>query len=242
MYHSVTFGNKNTWDDWHLIPASRPVIAPPKHNSNMVTIPGMNGAVNISEVLTGYPTFANRTGSLQFYVANDYWSRWDVAYSTIMSYLHGQSMRMVLEDDQSYYYEGRFTVNQWQSGQTNSMITIDYDVYPYKRDFSTTDSDWLWDPFSFIDGEIRDWRNITVNGDYSLIFEADPEPVVPKIIATIATGNTLTVEHRYNGVSTVYTLEEGENNIRGLVIRPGRNELIFSGRGTVTVGYRRGRF
>ena len=29
FYHSVVFGEKNTWDDWHLVPSSRPVINPP---------------------------------------------------------------------------------------------------------------------------------------------------------------------------------------------------------------------
>lgn len=29
MYHSITIGDKNTWDDWKMIPVSRPVVAPP---------------------------------------------------------------------------------------------------------------------------------------------------------------------------------------------------------------------
>ena len=29
MYHSITIGDKNTWDDWHMIPVTPPVIAPP---------------------------------------------------------------------------------------------------------------------------------------------------------------------------------------------------------------------
>ena len=29
MYHSITIGDKNTWDDWKIIPVSRPVVAPP---------------------------------------------------------------------------------------------------------------------------------------------------------------------------------------------------------------------
>ena len=28
MYHSITIGDKNTWDDWHLIPATRPLFHP----------------------------------------------------------------------------------------------------------------------------------------------------------------------------------------------------------------------
>ncbi len=43
MYHSITIGNKNTWDDWHLIPATRPLFNPPTVKTNMVNIPGGDG-------------------------------------------------------------------------------------------------------------------------------------------------------------------------------------------------------
>ena len=44
MYHSITFDNeKNTWDDWHLIPSSRPLVAPPSIKSNYVDVAGVDG-------------------------------------------------------------------------------------------------------------------------------------------------------------------------------------------------------
>lgn len=132
MYHSITFGTKNTWDDWHLIPSSRPVFNPPPLKSKYVDIPGADGEVDLTELLTGSPKFGNRTGSLEFIVANDYLS-WDVAYSTIMNYLHGQSMHAILEDEPLYYYDGRFSVNAWQSGKSFSVIAIDYNIKPHRQ-------------------------------------------------------------------------------------------------------------
>ena len=61
MYHSITFGDKNTFDDWHLIPTSRPVIAPPPFRSHTEDIPGGFGSLDLSEALTGYPLNDNRT-------------------------------------------------------------------------------------------------------------------------------------------------------------------------------------
>lgn len=182
MYHSITFGDKNTWDDWHLIPASRPFIAPPTPKTNVVEVPGMNGTVDLTETLTGSPTYDNRSGSFQFIVVNDYWD-WTVAYSTIMAYLHGQKMRIVLEDDPGFYYEGRFSVNQWASGKTNSSITINYDVYPYKRSLFEYDNDnWEWDPFNFDTDVIRSYNDLaTENGSYTLEIDSDPEPYSPTI-------------------------------------------------------------
>lgn len=177
MYHSITFfrefseinpasdddvvsGGINTWDDWHLIPTTRPVINPPNVRTNEVIIPGRSGSLDLSEVLTGYPLYDNRTGSIEFVVANDYWD-WAVAYSTIMRCLHGKTFKMMLEDDPAYYYEGRFSVNSWKSDKNWSTITIDYDVQPYKVSRQSTNEDWLWDPFSFEDGLAYDTEDIT---------------------------------------------------------------------------------
>ena len=137
MYHSITFGEKNTWTDWHLVPSSRPVINPPKPKTQYVDIPGADGSIDLTESLAGRPVFSDREGSLDFIVLNDfnvdgYSYNWIDVYTSIMQYLHGKHMRMVLDDDPKYYYEGRFAVNSWKSDRSNSTITIDYVVGPYK--------------------------------------------------------------------------------------------------------------
>ena len=56
MYYSVTFENeagvkRNTWEDWHLIPMSPPMIAPFKPNYNYVDIPGrIEGPLDLTGV------------------------------------------------------------------------------------------------------------------------------------------------------------------------------------------------
>ena len=79
MYHSITFGDRNTWDDWHLIPSTRPLFNPPDAKTHYVDIPGANGQLDLIESLTGYPLYENRTGSIEFYVANGY-EDWAVLY------------------------------------------------------------------------------------------------------------------------------------------------------------------
>lgn len=131
VYHSITFGDKNTWDDWHLIPTSKPVFNPPLLKNKFVDVPGINGKIDLLLLLVGAPTYGNRNGSFQFVVANDYWG-WDTAYSTIMNYLHGQTLNAILEDDPGYYYSGLFSVDQWLSNRKFSAITINYSVQPDK--------------------------------------------------------------------------------------------------------------
>ena len=138
MYHSVTFGDKNSWEDWHLIPASRPVINPPEPKTQYVDIPGASGVLDISDSLTKYPLFKRRTGDIEFLVINDFNdivtipTDWASVYSEIMNYLHNKEMELCLEDDPEWWYEGRFQVNSWKSEQNLSRITISYDLEPYK--------------------------------------------------------------------------------------------------------------
>ena len=168
MYHSITFGDKNTWTDWHLVPSSRPVINPPKPKVQYVDIPGADGSIDITESLAGRPVFEDREGSLDFIVLNDfnvdnYNYNWIDVYTSIMQYLHGRRMKMILEDDPNYYYDGRFTVNSWKSDQNNSTITIDYRVSPYKYEVMNAITAADFEIGAVIDGGSED-DNLTYKG------------------------------------------------------------------------------
>lgn len=235
MYHSITFGDKNTWDDWHLIPATRPVFNPPEIKTHYVDIPGANGQIDLTESLTGYPLYENRTGSIEFYVANGY-EDWAVLYSKIMNYLHGKRMRATLEDDRYFYYEGRFEVNKWTSDKWWSKITIDYDVYPYKKEPNTSVEPWLWDPFDFEQGIIRDYNALVVDGTLELEILGREEYVVPEITVDSDDGSGMTVKVG----STTYELSDGVNVNPNIVVGEANVTLTFTGNGTVSVNYQGG--
>lgn len=176
MYHSITFitnesimdsesqkiflenNIKNTYDSWFLIPTSRPHVVPPSPKNRTVDVPGMNGVADFSTALTGYPLYNNRSGSWEFMI--DHWNdnyseNWQQIYSSIMDWLQGKKDYIcILEDDQSWYYKGKFTVSGFNSGDKYSTITISYDLYPYKRAAFMSDDRWLWDPFDFDTGVI----------------------------------------------------------------------------------------
>lgn len=233
MYHSITIGSKNTWDDWHLIPATRPLFNPPPVKTKYIEIPGGDGVLDLSTSLAGRPTYGNRTGSWEFYVENDF-KDWTVLYSEIMVYLHGQSFMAILEDDPAYYYEGRFDVNQWKSDKNWSRIVIDYNVGPYKRDVNGSGENWLWDPFNFETGIIRSYKNMIVSGTLTVEVIGDMLEVVPTITSTVD-GMRVTFDGR------TYLLSRGANEIRNIVIHEGTNELVFTGNGKVSVEIHGGR-
>lgn len=232
MYHSITIGEKNTWDDWHLIPTSRPLFNPPSVKTHLVDIPGGDGVLNLTNALAGRPTFNNRTGSWTFIVQNGFMD-WATLFSEIMVYLHGKTLRAVLEDDPAYYYEGLFFVNQWKSDKDYSQIVIEYNVDPYKRKIRSTGEDWLWNTFNFETGVIRNYTDILVEDSLNIIITNDMMINV-LIIHCSASGMSMIYEE------TTYPLYRGANVISKITLNPGDNMLRFLGRGTITIESRGG--
>lgn len=194
----------NTWDDWHLVATSRPTISLPKFQENNVEITGMNGFVDVSRVLTGYPLYGARTGSIEFLILNqyninnaDYWTQ---TYHKVAHFLHGQRRKMVLHDDErNYYYDGVFTVDSFEPGENNSTITINYVLQPFKKARRLSDEEWIWDPFDLDYGITmnRLFKDVEVNipipesgttqewDEYDISDYVGEEPVVPIFYVTI---------------------------------------------------------
>ena len=252
MYHSITFGEKNTWDDWHLVPASRPVFNPPAQKVKTLDVPGGDGILDLSESLTGYPVYENRSGSFEFYVMNDY-SPWHMAYSDIMDYLHGQVLRAILEDDPEYFYEGRFTVNAWKSEKDWSKLVIDYSVKPYKQSLISSIDDWLWDPFNFQNGIIRSkvFRDIAVTEEEkTLIWEKrlfGRAPLCPRWHVTSTEGRGVRIRfiNPNLGLDISKLLLDGTNEIPEFVCFGTKDIAVMiwcdTGNAVVSVEFREGR-
>jgi phage-related protein len=136
MYHSVTIGDKNSWGDWHLISKDRPYIAQPTPKTKYVELAGASGSIDLTDALTGLPTYNDRTGSLTFIINYDYWENWYDVYNDISNYLNGYRYKLMLEDEPYCYYIGRFSVSSYAPGNSASSpwatITINYTLYPYK--------------------------------------------------------------------------------------------------------------
>jgi hypothetical protein len=256
MYHSITFGDKNTWDDWHLVPSSRPVFNPPSVKTKIIDIPGGDGVIDLTESLTGYPVYNNREGSFEFIVVNDNYEpvdehrEWYNVYSDIMDYLHGQEITAKLEDDKNYYYKGRFAVNNWKSDKYHSLITIDYSVEPYK--WLVTEENWIWNTFSFETGVIRSkiFDNVAISTTYvNKTLTQDfygRAPVSPTFVisTTSKKGASIRFVNTTLGIDITKTLPDGSTQDSDFVMYGSEVTLYLkavSGTGTVTLSFVPGR-
>ncbi len=257
-YHSMTFtylkewddavkkhGTVNTWDDWHLIPTSRPVFNPPAVKTVYIDIPGANGKLDLTEALAGYPLYDNREGSFEFIVANGYRASWIGGYQKFANWLHGKDLRCVLDDDPSYYYEGRFSIDNWTSNNdgTWSNVTFNYNVKPYKYSMLTSMEDWLWDPFCFETDIIQDVSNIAFSSTVFVRVLNHGMPVVPTIhLNSTDTGTKFTIK---SGPTVIANVPVGRFRDPRLELLEGENEFIISPsksnkRNTVSIEFRGG--
>lgn len=251
----------NTLKDWFLVPLSRPVIAPPKQKLQTINIPGANGVLDLSNSLTHYPVFENRTGNIKFAVLNDKPGHdWLTVYTKIMKFLQGNNVKMILEDDPKYFYEGRVYVDEWDSKNdgTWSEITLGYDLQPYRRSIKSSVGDWLWDPFNFETDMVTDttFSLIEVDSDdwveYDFTGLIDMMPVMPEITVTSNDNNPIYAQvyntdlHlNWRDVNAGAGMSDGTRTYYDCILCEVTPESIikmrFKGHGSVTLDFRSGR-
>lgn len=233
MYHSITIGDINTWDDWHMVPESRPVINPPEVKTQYIDIPGANGSLDYTEALTGAPVFKDRTGSWTFIVMNGY-QEWNTLFYKIMNYLHGRRHRVILEDDPDYMYEGRLSFNEWRSEPNYSKVVIDYVLSPFKEFVGGSASDWRWDDLTF---------NTDIYTIYYGTFSVDGEKIrtlYNPLDREVELSLLITSPMRIWMYGEVFEFPTGNIEHTNIILEPGNNVMTFIGTGQVTVNYDRG--
>lgn len=225
---SVKFGDSiDTWETYRIVPTSRPDVNPPTAKTNYADVYSVNGPLDLSEALTGFMLYDSRRGSWEFYTKNRAMP-WPTLYQRLLNEIHGRKFKVKLSNDQNFYYVGRILIREPKAPKTHTNITIEYILEPYKYELTSSLEPWLWDPFNFETGIIRDYAGLTVDGTLSLFIPASGRPFIPTITASAA------MEVTVNG--TTYQLNAGENRITAILIDKDTT-LTFSGSGTVSVYY-----
>jgi len=226
----------NTWDDWHLIPTSRPTMPTPGAQTKYVEIPGMDGSYDISDYLASDIKFSDRSGNFEFVVDNGH-ENWLTIYRNILTYLHGQRLRMILTDDPLWYWEGRFSLNEWRSEPARSKISIDFRVNPFKRSIY---GDWVenveWDPFNFeTDVDYSALWHINVTSTPSTI-DIEAYGVRNVLVVRLVSGSSVTAS--FGGVTKTVTAVGGTAAL-GISNRIGKTTLTLSGNGVADIGWQK---
>lgn len=209
MNNGVKFGEKHSIDDWDLLMINKSIgDAEPK--TIEVDVPGANSKLDLSE-WTGEVLYNNRTLIFNFDIYDSPSNWWNLKRQ-ITNYLHGKKLKIILDQDNSYYYYGRCKVTEFSNETTVAHITIECDCEPfiYKNEITTK----------------------TITGTGTLNLSNAKKRVMPTI--TSSESMQFTFEDK------IFTVN-GTLQSPDIILKEGDNIFeVISGAGTLTVTYQEG--
>ncbi len=158
-------------------------IPMPAPKTYQVNIPYASGSIDLSEV-TGNVNYEDRKGvEFSFILYDGSYDGWARALSSIARWIHGKKVQVIPDNDFNFYYACRLEVDGRKSNQINGKIVLSGTAEPFKYDKLASDEEWLWDPFSFETGVIRELSDLSITNTNNRIMIASGEiPSVPEFI------------------------------------------------------------
>lgn len=131
----VTFGERHSYRNFNLILIEKEIGAP-HVKTKLIEIDGADGSIDLTDFF-GEPKYGNVTHKFTFSSIvpwNDLLSQ----YSEVKNALHGKKLRIILDDDPSFYYVGRCYVSSFTNEKNISTITVECECEPYKYKLNQT--------------------------------------------------------------------------------------------------------
>lgn len=216
MMGKVFFDGKDTFAEYGLLLASKS-ISLPEVRTNMIDVPGRDGLLDASEVLTGEVTYKNRTITLKLTgVDTVSGKKWPATISDFCNKVHGKRVKVTFPEDTAHYYSGRCSVGE--VGLVKMMqtipVTVNCDPWKYKNAKTTVSRSDLGTVYK------------------QLALPNESRPVIPTITVAQDTvllwgGNTINVS-------------AGDHILPAVRLAAGNNILkakVASGTGSITVTY-----
>ena len=139
----ITFGDKHTFDDWGLCLVEDPFVDAADPNLNLLEIDGGNGYINLTEVMTGEPTYQSRKKTWKFKTDTQR-DDWTDIMRDIAKSVHGQYLQIRLDEQPGGYYEGVCYVDSHSVKDKVLYINISATLQPfwYENEYTAFDETW----------------------------------------------------------------------------------------------------
>lgn len=103
----------------------------PSVQTKMISIPGRNGDIDASEVLTGYPVYNNRKITINMAIIGGSSTACEEKYEELTSLCHGQRCEISCDFIPGYHFVGRLTISLSDNKKTFGKVKITADCEPY---------------------------------------------------------------------------------------------------------------
>lgn len=213
----ITIGTYDTALDglWTLTGWS---FSAPVMESYFVDVPGRKaGPLDLSTALTdGEPTYGSRTFKATLESSEGTYLERAERIDTMINWLDGWRLQIVLPDDPDHYIIGRVSVEKEYNDMAHCAVTVTAICEPWRYN-------QLERVLSF---DAPDARTVTIRNTGRMT-------VVPLLVVS---GEDAAVSLAFGGAS--WTLGAGTYQLPDLVLRQGDAQLTYSGTGSFTLTYR----
>ena len=207
----ITFGELHSYRDLKLILIEKEIGAP-LVKTKLIEIEGADGSIDLTDFF-GEPKYGDVTHKFTFNTIvpwNDFLSH----YSNVKNALHGKKLRIILDDDPSYYYVGRCYVSSFTNEKNIGTISIECECEPYKYKIEKT------------------VVTMAITGTVDVVLTNSRKRAVP----TITTNAPMAFAFGEHSVSNTI----GTFVIPELELTEGDNIITLSGNGTVSFVWQEG--
>ena len=215
MSTGITFDTWHTARDWGLKLLSYHIPMPePKEKT--VDVAGTYGALDLTEA-DGMVYYNRREGiEILFDLDDSSAQKWLAKELEVSAAIHGQKVKMILDDQPNYYYMVRLSLDSTKSNPVLSRFVLTGSAEPFKYD-----SSW-----SFPERTMASGATVTL--------PAGGIGTVPVFQVSRASTD---FGFSYNGKT--YGLVVGRNRFPDLVVSNNAVTLKFTGTGGLSIDYRR---
>lgn len=234
--YGATIDGHHTLRDLGLVIGNNDIVSSPAPKVNIVDIPGSSYRLDLTETLTGRTEYEGRTLTFNFGIQLPR-DEWAAACKRVMLLFHGKRVKVVLDSEPEYYYQGRAEVTDFDRVGTLGTFTMRVDADAFKYDVSDSLGDWEWDSLNFETGIVREHAGIAVDGSTSVLVQGSDIPMTPVFHVSDYSAEKAAYL-RFNSVR--YNLVEGRNRFAGLAIPPEGGRVYLYGKYTIDIEVRGG--
>lgn len=213
----IVFGTYDTAADG-LLTLTGWELSAPEYQSNMVEVPGRDGALDLSTALTdGEPRYKSRTLVATFETSEGTRLERKERLDTMVNWLDGWRMDIQLPDDDTRYITGRVSVAVAYNDPAHAAVTVNA----------------VCDPWRYAKNETVVTLTAGTEAQTASLVNSGRKSQAPTL--TIS-GDDASVALVYGAYS--WTLGSGVYILPDLILQLGSNALTYSGTGTVEIRYR----
>lgn len=232
----ATVGGLHTLRDLGLIVTNGDVDEPPEPKTSLVEVPGSSNVLDLSCALTGRVEYGMRRLTLAL-AGEKAPGEWAPFMADLRRKLHGRRADIVLDSEPDLAYVGRVSVGELTRTGRAGTFKLEADCEPYRKETSPPDGNWLWDPFSFERGVIREYGDLSVEGELTVSIAGVENAVVPVITLT-GVGEGASPYLVFEGKR--HELHSGRNRVPEIRISQAGGSIELHGTFTASIDFRGG--